>query len=147
MRAGRQTPWTSSEAQAAQVGGKEQRLHFVGNGQFAFQPLLLFLLGDQVAQRLRHRVERLLQRRHLIATPDLDAMLQLALVYILGRGVQLGYRPGHAARKPSADNQSDQLDDAEENADAEKRLHEDSGILSQTAEQRAVQQRGPGVDN
>ena len=36
---------------------EEQVLHFIGDGEFAFHSLLLFLLGNQLDQRFRHGVE------------------------------------------------------------------------------------------
>ena len=44
-----------------------------------------------------------------------------------------------------ADEQRDQLDDAEEDGDADQAIEEDPGFISQRAEQRGVQHRRPGI--
>ena len=73
-------------------------------------------------------------------------MVQLAAIDVFGRGVQFGHRLGHAAGQPHADEQRDQLDDAEEDRDTDQHIAEDAGLFSQGAEQRGVDHRRPGVD-
>ncbi len=124
--------------QAAQVVGIEQLLHLMRNGQLALHPLLFLLLRNQVGQRLRHGVERLLQRRHLIVGAELNAMLKFAAIDVLGRGIQLGHRFCHAARQTHANEQRDQLDDAEDERDRQQQIAEDAGVFSQGAEQRGI---------
>jgi hypothetical protein len=44
--------------------GEEQVLHFMGDGEFALQSLLLLLLSSELGQRFTHGIERLFERRH-----------------------------------------------------------------------------------
>ena len=111
--------------QAGQVGREEQVLHFVGDGQFAFQPLFLLLLGDQLGQRLAHGVEGLLQSGHLVLGVHLDAVRQVATVDVSGCVVEIGDRLGHTPREPDADKQGNQLNEGEEDGDASQHIQED----------------------
>ena len=69
--------------QRAEVGRlerKQQGLHFMRDGQLALQPLLFFLLVNQLGQRLGHGVERSLERGHLIASAYRDLVSEISPV-------------------------------------------------------------------
>jgi hypothetical protein len=87
----------------------------------------------------------LLQRGHLIVSAHLDAIGQVAAIHVLGGNVEIGHGFGDAAADAHADEQGYQLDDTKNNCDANQNIEEDLGFVSEGAEQRGVQHRGPSI--
>ena len=132
--------------QATQVGREEQVLHFVRDGQFAFQPLLLLLLGNQPGQRFRHGIKRLLQGRHLVLRAHRDTVREVAAIDVSRRVIEVGDRLGNAARQPHANHQRHQLDQAEEDGNPREHVDKDPRFLAQSAEQGGVEHRRARVN-
>ena len=63
---------------------KQLRLHFLRDSEFAFQPLLFFLLQNQLLDGLGHRVERQRELRQLVRGFDWNAMTEVAAIHMLG---------------------------------------------------------------
>src|SRR5689334_14473717 len=75
--------------QRTDIPREEKCLYFLSDGEFALDPLLFFLLDDQLLERLGHGVERALQRRELIVACDMNAMCELPGLDVLSRPVEL----------------------------------------------------------
>ena len=91
----------------------ELLLHFLRDGQFILQPLLLFLLLDQVLDRLSHRIEGIRQGRQLIMRLHRNAMAEVSAIDVFSGVVELGDRARHRASQAGPDEQCQQFDDGE----------------------------------
>ena len=58
--------------------------------------------------------------RHLVAAADLDAVGEIATIYMLRGSVEFRHRARHAAGEPHADKERRQLNQSEENRDTEQ---------------------------
>ena len=81
------------------------QLHLVRNRELIFQPLPLALLLDQRGNRLRHRIERLAERRELVAVRNPDAERQIAGLHVLRRAIQVVDGRRDRSRQNDAGNQ------------------------------------------
>ncbi len=93
---------------------KQLRLHFLCNGQFAFQPLLFLLLQNQLLDRFSHGVERHRELRQLVGGLDRNTMTEVAAIHMLGSVIELRHGTRHRPRHARSDNQSDQYNQGEE---------------------------------
>ena len=81
----------------------ELGLHFLGDGQFVLQSLLLLLLLDQVLDGCGHGVERVGQRSQLVVRLHRNAMAEVSAIDVFGGVIELGHGAGHGAREAGSD--------------------------------------------
>ena len=124
----------------------ELLLHFLRDGQFVLQPLLLFLLLDQVLDRLRHRIEGVRQGRQLIMRLHRNAMAEVSAIDVFSGVVELGDRARHRAGQAGPDEQRQQFDDGENHCREQQRILNPGGKVTQRGEQAGVEHRRPGQD-
>src|SRR6185312_8198862 len=123
------------------IAWEELRLHFLRDGEFAFEALLFLLLLQQPLQRFRHGVERGFKRRKLISGLHANAVDQVSAIDVLSGAIQCAHRSRDCSREPHANNQRYQFDNRECDRNHHQQYENRRTYLSQIGKDAAVQNR------